>query len=60
MTPEERRDKIIKRQEAGGFTNFDIVSESGYQGYFAYKNGTDGGDAKLYAVEQALDRLENK
>lgn len=58
MTPKERRNKIIERQKAGNFTNFDIIRESGYQGYVHYKQGVDAGDAKIYAVEQALGRLE--
>jgi hypothetical protein len=57
-TPNERRNKIKERQRAGGFSNFTIISESLYQGYIHYKQGTDAGDAKIYAVEQALDRLE--
>ncbi len=58
MSPQERRKKIVDRQKAGGFSNFDIIRESMYQGYSHYVNGTDAGDARLYAVEQALDRLE--
>lgn len=59
MTPKDRRKKIIDRQKNGNFTNFEIVRESGYQGYIHYKQGVDAGDAKVYAVEQALDRLES-
>ena len=59
MTPEEIRNSIIERQTAGNYTNFDIVRESGYQGYPRYKAGdVDAGTAKVYAIEQALDRLE--
>jgi hypothetical protein len=58
-SPEDRRTKIVDRQAAGGFSVFDIVQESGYQGYKHYADGNvDAGDAKIYAVEQALDRLE--
>jgi hypothetical protein len=60
MSPRERRNEIIRRQIAGGFSDFDIIRESGYQGYRHYKGGTGAGDAKVYAVEQALDRLEAK
>jgi hypothetical protein len=60
MTPEERRANIIRRQMEGGFTNFQIVQESGYQGYPHYKTGTDAGDKKVYTVEQAIGRLEAK
>ena len=58
MTPKKRRAIIIDRQNDGGFTNFDIIRESGYQGYPHYKSGVDAGDAKIFAVEQALGRLE--
>lgn len=58
MSPRQRRNKIINRQIAGDFTNFQIIQESGYQGYAHYKQGVDAGDANVYAVEQALDRLE--
>ena len=61
MSPEDRRRDIVKRQHAGKFSNFQIIAESGYQGYnsYAYK-GTDASDKHVYAVEQALDRLETK
>lgn len=61
MSPEERREKIIARQTAGNFTDFEIIRESGYQGYPYYIKGTvDAGDGKVYSVEQALDRLESE
>ena len=59
MSPRQRRNKIINRQIEGEFTNFQIIQESGYQGYVHYKQGVDAGDSKVYDVEQALDRLES-
>jgi hypothetical protein len=58
MSPRERRNEIIRRQIAGGFSDFDIIRESGYQGYRHYKGGTDATDVNVYSVEQALGRLE--
>ena len=58
MSPQNRRNDIIRRQIEGGFSDFQIIQESGYQGYRHYKAGTDAGDSKVYAVEQAHDRLE--
>ena len=59
MTPDKRRQEIINRQIKGNFSDFQIIQASGYQGYRFYKCGTDAGDTKVYAVEQALDMLED-
>ena len=60
MTPEQRRNKIKERIVQGGFSVSRVVRESDYTGLPQYLNGgADGQDSKLYAVEQALDRLED-
>jgi len=58
MTPQERRQLIIDRIEAGGFTKDAVRIESDYPGLRHYLTGTDASDVNIYKVELALDRLE--
>jgi hypothetical protein len=43
---------------AGSFTVYRIIKETGYTGFRSYLNGQDASDNNIYAVEQALTRLE--
>ena len=60
MTPRQRRNKIVRRIKAGDFTVGRVIMESGYTGLRAYLNGGNITDENIYAVEQALNRLEKK
>jgi hypothetical protein len=61
MTPQERRERIIKRIQAGGWSNYYLVRQSGFTGLQGYRDGkTSSSDKKINDIEQALTRLESK
>ena len=58
MTPQERRQSIVGRIEAGGWSISKVIRESDYTGIQAYIEGNSATDENIYKVEQALTRLE--
>ena len=70
MTPEQRRKSIRKRMADLGVSVHKMIIKSEYAGVRGYIEGyvdedgnrkyTDAADKHVYAIEQALDRLEAK
>jgi len=58
MTPQERRISIQNRITAGGFAVSNVGRKADYTALQNYLDGKDAGEENIYAVEQALDRLE--
>jgi hypothetical protein len=58
MTPQERRESIEKRIQAGGWSNYRMVRESGFTGLQGYRDGQKACDENIYKVEQSLDKME--
>lgn len=58
MTPQERRISIANRIKAGGFAVSNVGRKADYTALQNYLDGKNAGDNYVYAVEQALDRLE--
>jgi len=59
MTPEQRRTSIKIRMEVLDITVHKMIIKSEYAGVRGYIEGhTDAADKHVYAMEQALDRLE--
>ena len=61
MTPDERRKSIRERMALLGVSVHKLIIKSEYAGVRGYiDGGTDAADKHVYAMEQALTRLESE
>jgi hypothetical protein len=60
MTPQERREHINKRIQAGGWSNYYLVRQSGFTGLQGYRDGKKALDDNIDAIERAISRLEKE